>query len=113
MNKNEIIKKIEEQKTRSKWEKGINEYVIELLDNLEGEITLENLLNGAENWTDYSYGGCSLIYDSDICSRLATPSEQKIKKYGELNPNSSENWLDIQARALYQAACKILKLAKI
>lgn len=114
MNKMEIIKIIENQKTRSKWIKGVNEYAIELLENLEDrEITYNNLLNGADNWYQYSYGGCSLIYDNDICERLATPSEQKKKKYGELMPNRNENWLDCQARALKQASYKILKLAKI
>ena len=28
------------------------------------------LLNGAENWNQYSYGGCALIYDTDIAVTL-------------------------------------------
>lgn len=43
----------------------------------------------------------------DICARLATPSEQRAKKNGELPPNKRETWLDTQARALYQA-CEMI-----
>ena len=59
------------------------------------------------DFNEYSWGGCSLIYDYDIAKRLCTPSEYKRKKGGELNPNSHEQWLDTQARALYQAFVKI------
>lgn len=61
------------------------------------------LLNGASDWKAYSWGGCSLIYDQDICERLATPSEIKRTKGGKVKPNKWEEWLDTQARALYQA----------
>lgn len=114
MKEKEIIKKIKERETKSKWSKGVTEYVIELLDNLEnGEtITEERLLNGARDWSQYSWGGCSLIYDEEICERLATPSEQKRTRNGEKKPNTSEEWLDCQARALYQASCRLLNIAK-
>ena len=76
------------------------------------DITEENLLNGASNWSDYSYGGSSLIYDYDIAERLATPSEIKsrMRKDGSFNQmaNARETWLDVQARALYQASRKLL-----
>lgn len=65
---------------------------------------MEILLNGASDWSEYSYGGSSLIYDADIAERLCSPSELKRKRGGELPPNSRESWLDVQARALYQAA---------
>lgn len=94
----------------SAWNKGVMLYATELLDDLEpqADITEANLLNGAKDWREYSLGGCALIYDKDIASRLCSPSELKRKKGGELPPNKSEAWLDVQARALYQAARLIL-----
>ena len=114
MNIEKIIEEIKKRETRSKWSKGVTEYAIELLDNIENgeEITKENLLNGAEDWNQYSWGGCSLIYNEEICERLATPSEQKKTRNGERRPNNQEEWLDTQARALFQASNRILKIAK-
>lgn len=101
----------------SKWNDGVNEYVDELREQLAEnglEPTLENMLNGAEDWEQYSYGGCSLIYDKDIAERLATPSEIKSrtsKRDGGLSnmANAREMWLDVQARALYQASIKVME----
>ena len=101
---------------RSEWRKGVNLYAHELLLKVFNKVieygheipgTKEELekmaLNGAKNWKEYSYGGCALIYDSDIASRLCTPSELKKKRYGDCSPNRDENWLDVQTRALRQA----------
>lgn len=122
MTTKEIRNRLTENKDRSAWKKGVTVYALELLDNLEeqidgGYLTEEifdspkllnkAMLNGAQNWTQYSWGGCSLIYDRDIAERLCTPSELKRTRNGERRPNSSEEWLDVQARALNQAACKI------
>jgi len=103
----------------SKWQEGVNLYTDELREFLsdEGlEPTLENMLNGASNWSDFSYGGSSFIYDYDIAERLATPSEIKCRtrKDGSFNSmaNARETWLDVQARALYQASRKVLRDAK-
>ena len=114
MKKIEIIEKLEGIKTRSKWEKGVIVYALELLEDIgeDEEITEARLLNGADNWSQYSWGGCSLIYDEDICERLATPSEQKKTKNGQYRPNKNEEWLDTQARALHQAALKIKRIQK-
>ena len=62
------------------------------------------LLNGASDWSAYSWGGSSLIYNGDIAARLCCPSELKKTREGERRPNSREDWLDVQARALAQAA---------
>ena len=84
-------------KTRSAWEHGVKSYAAEILNSY-----LENgndefygspadkkaLLNGASSWNESSWGGCYEIY------------------------NSREEWLDVQARALYQAERLIIKLAK-
>ena len=96
----------------SAWSKGVQLYAEELREFLAEnnlQATKENLLNGARDWSEYSYGGCSLIYDADIAERLCSPSTLKRKKGGELQPNSRETWLDVQARALYQAARIVLR----
>lgn len=108
-----IMKELENRKDRSAWDKGVTIYSLELLESLESEeVTKELLLNGADNWDQYSYGGSSLIYDCDIAERLCCPSELKKRKGGELAPNCNEEWLDVQARALYQACNRIMKLAR-
>lgn len=121
----EIRKELETRNDRSKWNKGVTVYALELLDNLEEfrefneadkhihplEVEHE-LLNGARNWIAYSWGGSSLIYDFDIAERLCTPSELKRSRNGERNPNSREQWLDVQARALSQACGLIKRLAR-
>lgn len=114
-----IKQKLETRKDRSAWGKGVAIYALELLDEIKESIdyngkepeTLEELkriaLNGAENWDEYSWGGCSLIYNGDIAERLCTPSELKKTRNGERRPNNREEWLDVQARALRQAYSRI------
>lgn len=97
---------------KSAWSRGVDEYADELREYLrENKLapTEKNLLNGAQDWKQYSYGGNSLIYDEDIARRLSSPSELKRTKNGQLRPNKNEQWLDTQARALYQASRKIIK----
>ena len=96
-----------ESPSRSAWKRGVKEYADELLDNVEDmagsyemlpineKELVEWMLNGAMSWEEYSYGGCSLIYDSQIAERLCTPSELKKKDGGRLAPNSQESWLDV------------------
>lgn len=117
--KNQILEKIESRKAKSAWDKGVLLYAFELVENLEEETfpaskskLEELLLNGANSWSQYSWGGGALIYDFDIAQRLCTPSELKRKRGGELAPNSHEQWLDVQARALAQAANLICSLNK-
>ena len=95
----------------SKWGRGVLMYACEILDAIENkEVTEKNLLNGARDWREYSYGGCALIYNNEICHRLCTPSTIKRTKEGERNLNINENWLDVQTRALYQACRLIMKI---
>lgn len=113
MKTTELIKKIESTPARSAWAKGVKDYAVMIVKLLEiEEITSEDiknkvLLNGAESWEQYSYGGCALIYDEDIAKSLCTPSELRkvTRKDGTVrqNANSRESWLDVQARALFQA----------
>ena len=124
MEKEEFIKNKEERDViferiahlipRSAWNRGVIRYALELINSIEvgEEITEKKMLNGAENWKQYSYGGCALIYDKDICHRLCTPSEIKKTKNGERNPNKHETWVDVQARALYQAAWLIMRIKR-
>ena len=113
------LESLESRKDKSAWNRGVTAYARELLGGV-----IENVerayyaapqtraefcrvaLNGAKSWAQYSYGGCSLVYDCDIAERLCTPSELKKKRGGELNPNSRETWLDVQTRALNQAAAR-------
>lgn len=115
----EIRDAINQKKTRSAWDKGVKEYALELLENLVPNMKYNSmdylkadLLDGASDWRQYSWGGCSLIYNEDIAKRLSSPSELKKNKNGERRPNSREEWLDTQARALHQAATMIIRLAK-
>ncbi len=113
-----IRQQITNYPAKSAWDKGVLIYALELFDNyIETsdidsikQVTKKDLLQGASNWSEYSRGGCSLIYDENICKRLCTTSEQKRKRYGDLNPNSNEDWLDVQARALHQASQLIISI---
>jgi len=96
----------------SAWSKGVEIYAEELREFLAKNnlpSTKENMLNGAQDWTQYSCGGSSLIYDADIAERLCSPSEYKKTRGGARAPNARETWLDTQARALSQAARRVLK----
>lgn len=106
---------------RSAWGRGVYAYACDLLDELTETIryapeSLDNenllkraLLNGASDWGQYSWGGCSFCYNGDIAERLCCPSELKKTRNGERRPNAREEWLDVQARALYQAERLILR----
>ena len=111
--KKELEQAINKEKANSAWRKGVKTYAIELLDNIQNmEVTKKELLNGADDWNSYSWGGCSEIYNCDIAERLCGPSELKRTNYGAWKPNKNEEWLDVQARALYQACNMILRIAK-
>ena len=99
-------------KVKSAWAKGVKQAALDLLDSLEGDYSQAALLNGAENWRAWSYGGCGFIYDSDIAEAFCGPSELKRVRGGERQPNNGESWLDLQARAAGQAARLIARAAK-
>lgn len=91
---------------RSAWSKGVKNYALDIIDNLEewnAPITEEAALNGAESWKRYTWGGNGLVYNEAIAAALCNPSELKRCKGGRLQPNSQEQWLDVEARALFQA----------
>lgn len=117
-----VAAELEAQKDRSAWGRGVNAYALELVEELReraayegrnpepGKECREWMLNGAQDWNQYSWGGSSLIYDSDIAERLCTPSELKKTRHGERRPNSREEWLDTQARALTQACNRVARV---
>ena len=102
---------------RSAWKRGVKAYALEMIEGAEGELATvadlkKELMNGARTWKEYSEGGCALIYDADIAERLCAPGEYAKTRQGERAPNPRETWLDVQARALGQAATLIATVAK-
>lgn len=113
---NEIRARLEAVKTRSCWDRGVKGFALNLLrsyidiceycDNNGRpipELNEETLLNGADDWNAYCYGGGALVYDGDIAKNLCTPSELKRTDNGNKAPNDREGWQDVQARAYFQA----------
>ena len=75
--------------------------------NTGNEITLNDCL---------CFGMGVYAYTSEcIAERLCSPSELKrvSNKYGNVREyaNARENWCDVQARALYQAANRVAEIA--
>ena len=112
-----LLQEIKKVNCRSYWAKGVKAYAIDMVKSIEYKkevsyrFVKSELLNGASDWNQYSEGGCALIYDKDIAERLCTPSEFKrlTRSDGSLKdkPNSRENWIQCQARALFQA-CELV-----
>lgn len=114
----QAMQTLEQRKDRSAWSRGVTAYAVDMLQQIAGYykagyISADDLatwttaeavaLNGARDWSEYSLGGSALVYDGDIAAALCTPSELKKTRNGERRPNSREEWLDVQARALHQA----------
>lgn len=113
------LETLESRTDRSAWNRGVTLYARELLADVVENVErvycaapqtraefCRVARNGAGTWREYSYGACALVYDCDIAERLCAPSELKKKRGGELRPNGNETWLDVQARALNQAAAR-------
>ena len=84
MNKKELLLKLEKEilKARSRWAQAVAQDAYDLIEQSEKGcfmvITLEKeLLNGASDWHQYSYGGCAYCYDCDIAKHYCTASELK------------------------------------
>ena len=116
---NELRKLVEEFPNTSAYKRGVQKYVVELLNNLEemariykrlpkDEYELESwLLKGARNWENYSYRGYSLKSSRQIAERLCTPSEFRKKDGGRLAPSRYKTWFVEQAEALCYAYLRI------
>lgn len=119
---------LKQRKDRSAWSRGVTAYAVDMLQQItnyynDGYISSDNLatwataeaaaLNGARDWSEYSWGGSALVYDGDIAAALCTPSELKKTRNGDRRPNSREEWLDVQARALRQAFRRVYSAIRI
>lgn len=77
--------------TRSTWSRGVSEYISEILadrahamacysyaqDIIETADELEHwCMAGADTWTQYSNGACTLVATEDISARLFPPSQR-------------------------------------
>lgn len=118
----QAMQTLEQRKDRSAWSRGVTAYAVDMLQQIanyynDGYISADDLatcatvkavaLNGARDWSEYSWGGSALVYDGDITAALCTPSELKKTRNGDRRPNSREEWLDVQARALNQAFARV------
>ena len=108
----ELIAELKAQKPeRSAWGRGVQAAAVEIVEEVDALEELPTdyrelnsaLLNGARDWSQYSWGGCSLVYDQEIAERYCTPSELKRNHHGARRPNSYEDWMDVQTRALRNA----------
>lgn len=79
MNKAEVLKKIKFSKANSAWDRGVRMTAYDLVVNVDDKVfddAIKNfnlkaaLLNGAESWNQYSWGGCALCYDVDIAKKI-------------------------------------------
>ena len=117
----------EYESTKGTYKKAVILYALELVDNIGDNYTttqeqrdnLENIekqdlkslaLNGADSWSQYSWGGCSLCYNYDILERLFCPSI--VKKYENADTVQGVHLLDRQANALARAFNHILYIIK-
>lgn len=126
----DIQNKLKTFNPKSAWKKGVKTYALEIVE----EYISGGAWNGVEitdvrQVLDYTYtkdekllnivrtmseGGSFLIYNEDIAERLCTRSEllHATHKDGSLreHANARESWLDVQSRAVYQAACMIRRV---
>ena len=124
MKKQEILNNLEKLTPRSAWNQAVLSDAVDLVQNLDCSEVPNSwaelralLLNGARNWQEYSYGGCALVYDEDIARHYCTNAE--LRKFTRADgtisdrANAAETWLDVQARALSQAAILIRESARL
>lgn len=107
---------------RSAWGRGVDTYCMMMVDHLEeyngGQAPTslkelkEWLLNGARDWKQSSEGGQWLVSNEEIAKTLCSPGELRKVAGGRRQPNSHETWLDVQARALHQAAALVIDHAR-
>lgn len=112
----EIIEKLESLETpRSTWKRGVLYYAFYILKKFPKETEIESekdLLCGDYNWRYTSYSGCFNVEDEVIALSVCSNSELRKTNYGRRRPNRDESWLDVQARALFQASNLILSIIK-
>lgn len=107
---------------RTYWDRGVTDFALDLLENYENickecendgnpvpACNKKTLLNGADDWRVYCYGGCALVYNGDIAKVVFTPAQ--FAKWEQGRKVTAEPLLDIQARAL-AAGWRVLKSAQ-
>ena len=111
-----IIQNLESFGTpRSNWKKGVLHYAFFIMCKFDRETEIESeatLLNGAKDWKQASYSACFYVNDEVIALTLCNNSELRMTRDGKRKPNRDETWLDVQARALFQASKLILSIMK-
>lgn len=99
---------------RSKWRRAIKEDALYIIDSMQEALNINDTdtlpesvqelkaiaLNGAEDWKQYSWGGCALVYNDTIKAHYLTDSEIR-RHRGEIFEGM--HLLDLQAWALSQA----------
>ena len=104
---------------RSQWERGVEFYSHFLAEELNDdylpeEIEIEDifsiLLNGAENWHQFAWGGCGLVYNESIANNLLTPSQRK--RITQEDKYRGYHLLDLETEALKQAAARVYLWAR-
>lgn len=111
-----VVNEVNKAKYCTAWNRGVQAYALDILASFEearqwceenGENVPEldevTALNGAQDWSAWSYGGCGLIYNAYIAERLCTPSELRKLDGGAKVPAGAFTWCDIEARAARQA----------
>jgi hypothetical protein len=111
-----VTNEVNNTKTRSAWGRGVKAYALDILANFEEwrkwnetqtesvpELDERTALNGASDWSAWSYGGSGLVYNYAIAERLCTPSELRKTKGGIYLPTGANSWLLVEARAMRQA----------
>lgn len=114
MNKVELLERLNNSIIgRSAWSKGVHSIAIMIVDsyyNDDSNLTIKDLLNGAQSVTQFVNGGGGLIYYINVINTLCTPSEKKriYNKNGEIKERY-DVW-EWNIRATYQAFIRIAKV---
>ena len=106
-----VREELETLPAASAWDKGVKDFAVDMFDSFVEDskriwiqnITEDDLLNGAKDWKQYSWGGCALVYNDDIRKALCPDDTGEEKRSRDGKP-----WLDVQAEALRKAAQLVL-----
>lgn len=122
----DIYATIQHSPARTAWEKGVracaddlfSDYIKKALGILDievriGKITEADLLRGVPNWNRYSRGGMALVSNMDICRRFCTKAVFKKRMGGLVQPPTGGDWLDLQAKALAEAAQLVVRAVNL
>lgn len=119
INIQDVLERINESRARSAYSKGVKIQAIEMLEELTEngypseyasiEELTKALLNGADDFNQWAFGGCGLIYNTDIAARFCGPKELERTQNGLRDPNRYSTWIDVYAQAVNQAYMLIIE----